>query len=122
MSKLDDAIREALSKEDAEFLNRFGTEPGSFQQIFAVFRGPFAWLTAAFMVVLVPLLAFCLYAGWRFYASGDVREMLLWGAGALAALLIAIVIRIWFFLEIQTNRVVREIKRLELQLARQAAK
>lgn len=122
MTKIDDAIHDALSKEDAEFLQRFEQEPGSFQQMFGLFRGPFAWITSIFVVVVVILFAFCVYAGWRFYVSQDVRGMLLWGAGALASLLVMIVIRIWFFLEIQTNRVVREIKRLELQLARQAGR
>ena len=45
-----------------------------------------------------------------------------WGGGALMAFLVMIVIRIWFFLEIQTNRVLREVKRVELQLARLSAK
>ena len=122
MTKIDDAIHDALAKEDAEFLKRFEQEPGWSQQMFGLFHGPFAWITSIFVVVVVVLFACCVYAGWRFYDSRDVRDMLLWGAGALVSLLVMIVIRIWFFLEIQTNRVVREIKRLELQLARQAGR
>jgi hypothetical protein len=122
MSKLDEAISESLSEEDADFLARFEKEPGSFQQFFGIFNGPFAWISSLFALVMVLLLAFTVLAGWKFWVTTDIRGMLLWGAGALAALLIMIVIRIWFFLEIQTNRVLREVKRLELQLARQMAR
>lgn len=122
MSRIDDAIADALSQEDAEFLSRFEKEPGSFQQFFGVFRGPFAWITWLFIPVMLVLFLFVLYAGWRFFVTESVRGMLLWGGGALLAFLVMVVIRIWFFLEIQTNRVLREVKRVELQLARLSAR
>ncbi len=121
MSNLDEAIQGALSKEDAEFLAQIEEEPGAIQQMFGVFRGPFAWMTILFIVILVPLSVFAIYAGWKFAVLEDVRSMLHWGSIALVFLLVAITIRIWLFLEIQTNRVLRELKRVELQLARMTA-
>ena len=52
----------------------------------------------------------------------DIVAMLRWAAGAgLAALGLAMV-KLWFLAELQSNAVIREVKRLELQVARLAAR
>ena len=57
------------------------------------------------------------YAGWRFWAAPDLRQMLLWGALAGFALFTLGMIKLWFFIEMQKNAITRELKRLELQVA-----
>ena len=88
-----------------------------------------AWLAVALVLaavvwwlapVLTPFVvaAVLAYCGWQFVNAPDVREMLLWGGGAALACAGMVLIKIWFWLELQKNSVVREIKRLELQVAR----
>ena len=43
--------------------------------------------------------------------------MQLWGAGAMLSALGLGLIKLYFFMEIQKNAIVREIKRVELQVA-----
>jgi hypothetical protein len=122
MSKLDDALHDALSEEDAEFLERFEREPGSVQQVLGIFRGPFAWfhvLLVATAVVLGPLGLYCV---WRFAGATELRALLYWGAGTAFCLGVVGVVRLLLFMHVQTNRVIREVKRLELQVARLAAR
>ena len=118
MSKLDDAIHQQLSKEDAEFLAKFEKEPSSTAQMLEIFKGPFAWVSYIFLAAAI-LVGFTLvFAAWKFIVTEDLRAMIQWGALALFGLLVMMTIRIWFWVEIQTNRVVREIRRLQLQIAR----
>ena len=122
MTKLDEAINETLSKEDAEFLARFDAEPAFSQQMFGVLRGPMAWLYWLFLIFAVPIGIFGIYAGWKFAVEPDLTAMIRWGGVTLLCLLVLITVRIVFFLQINTNQILRELKRLELQVARVQAR
>lgn len=122
MTKLDNAIHEALSAEDAEFLARFEKEPNSFQQMTGVFSGPLGWIYIAFIVAAVILAPIGLYSTFQFAQATELRPLVYWGAGTFAILIVLSVVRLVFFMQINTNRIVRELKRLELQVARLAAR
>jgi hypothetical protein len=122
MTKLDDAIHGALTEEDKVFLAQFEKEPTSVEQAFGVFRGPLGWIYVAFLAVAVVLAPIGLFSGWKFLTVTDMRPLFYWGAATAAILLVLSVVRIVFFMQINTNRILRELKRLELQVARLAAK
>jgi hypothetical protein len=117
MSNVDDALREALSKEDAELLARLAEEPGSLQQIVGIFQGPLKWIYLMFLVAAVAMGIGGVYSGWQFALSTELRPLFYWGAVTGFCLVVLAVVRIVFFMQINTNRVLREIKRLELQVA-----
>ena len=52
----------------------------------------------------------------------DVAGMLKWGGATGLTALSLIATKLWFWSELRTNAVIREIKRLELQVARLAAR
>src|SRR5262245_7485862 len=121
MKTLDDAIRGAVSKEDAEFLAKLESEEGTVQQVVGVFRGPMRWFYTLLLIAGVLLGIFGVYACWRFATVTDLRPLLYWGAATGFSLLALTVVRILFFMQMNTNRVLRELKRLELQIALLAA-
>lgn len=117
MNKLDRMIEEALDAEDREIFAQYG-EKGMFTEIVGLFSGKFGpWniLTATIQVIMF---AGALYAGRQFIAVDNLPDMIRWGA--LASLLIAAmsVIKLMQWQQVQANRVIREVKRVELQLAR----
>jgi uncharacterized membrane protein YciS (DUF1049 family) len=122
MNKLDDAIKDALSKEDAAFLASLEQEPGAIQQMVGIFQGPFSPFYVLFFIAAVAVGIVGVYAGWRFAISTDLRPLFYWGAITGFCLVVLAVVRVLFFMQINTNRVLRELKRLELQVARLAAK
>jgi NADH:ubiquinone oxidoreductase subunit 6 (subunit J) len=122
MSKLDDAIRDALSEEDAEFLARFERDPPVLAEAFGIFLGRNSWFNLMFLAAFIPVAAFGVYAAWKFATLEELRAMLHWGAIMGFCLVVVALIRLWFFMEIHTRRVMREIKRLELQVARLTAR
>ena len=65
-------------------------------------------------VLMVVGAAYCL---WRFAQAPDIRGMLAWGGGAAFALFSLGLLKMWFFLEMQKNSLMREVKRLEFQVA-----
>lgn len=122
MNDLDEAIRDALSEDDAAFLARFEAREGLMQEAFGVFRGPTGWINVIFAIVIAVMFGFAVFAGWKFATLADARAAAEWAAMGWIALFIAALVRLWFWMEMHTNRVMREIKRLELQIARLAAK
>lgn len=122
MSKLDDAIQDALTKEDAEFLAKLEHEPGSLQQIAGILDGPLKWIYVTFLIAAIVVGIFGVYSGWKFAISTELRPLFYWGAVTGFCLVVLAVIRIVFFMQLNTNRILRELKRLELQVALLAAR
>ena len=122
MSKLDDAIHDALSEEDAEFLERLQPEPVFIGMFWDIFKGPLRWINIAAAVAMIPMLAVGIWAVVEFIGAPDLRVMFLWFAAASLCTVGILLIRLWWGMCVQANRVIREIKRLELQVARLAAR
>lgn len=121
MTDLDSAIRQAVSAEDAELMDRLAADPSLPKQVFNTFQGQFGWLNILGSIAALFMFAGGAYAAWRFATSPDIYDMLIWGALAAVAFAGLTLIKLWFWMELQRHAVVREIKRLELQVARLAS-
>lgn len=122
MTNLDQAIRQALSAEDAEFLARFEKEAPIHEQVLQTFRGSFGPFNVLGWFIGFAMFGLLLYCGWNAYHAADLRGLMLWGGGAILAMIALGLIKLWFWMELQKNQVLREVKRLELQIARLAAR
>ncbi len=69
-------------------------------------------------VVATVMFAIGAWAAWKFYMANDVVVMLKWAGLAWFGLMAQIMIKIWSWMRMESNRVLREVKRLELQIAR----
>lgn len=122
MSDIDDAIRQALSADDKRALDDFAGEQPLLTHVLGAMGGPFRWLNLVGGVGGVILFAGGAYAAWRFAQAPDPRQMLLWGGVVVLAWSGLGMTKLWFWMEMHRNVTVREIKRLELQVARLAAR
>jgi hypothetical protein len=122
MSNLDRAIREALSKEDAEFLARFEDHSTPVGEVLDTFRGRWALMNAFAAIVTFALFGASLYLVWQMLSASDVREVVLWSVALIFALLSIAMLKMYFFMEMNKNVLLRELKRLELQVARLATR
>ncbi len=122
MTHIDDAIRQALSADDAKFLEAYGADQPLPHQLLETFRGRLGWLNAAGWLLGFIAFGATVYCGWRFLSAPDVAGMLRWGAAAAVAVISLLGVKLWFWMALQTNAVLREVKRLELQVARLAAR
>ncbi|MGE4072764.1 MAG: DUF6768 family protein [Lysobacterales bacterium] len=116
MSKLDDLMKQALSKEDQELLARHG-EPGYFAQAFGLFRGPLSWVIwLVYAVILVAsVLSFCAF--WQVYISADALSAVKWATLGLVLAQVVMMGKNFMAQHLETGRMLREIKRVELQVS-----
>src|SRR4051794_6594581 len=117
MSSIDDRIRQSMSSDDQALLARIDADDTIYREVIATFQGRMRWLNIGASIVGFTLFGVALFCAWRFITQTDPRSMILWGAGTGLAAAGLSMIKIWFWMEIQKNAIVRELKRVELQVA-----
>lgn len=118
MTSTEERIRASLSEDDEAFLRRLQTERGLFAQIGEMFRGPMRWWTVAVNVFVLAATAAGIWAVVRMLGAESTRGLILWAAAAWAAWTLQITLKQWLWHRMHTLSVLRELKRLELRLAR----
>lgn len=122
MSDLDDKIREALRNEDADLLKDFDDEPNIFEMIIDVFRGKLRWLTMLSVFWTLVFFVLSVICAVKFFNTEVSNDKILWAVGFMIFMSAVSMLKIWFWLELNKNAITREIKRLELQIARLAGR
>jgi hypothetical protein len=122
MNNLDHAIRDALSKEDAEFLARLDQEQSPFREAMGTFSGKWGTMNVFAALVTFAMFGLFVYCAWNAVTAVDARATVIWSAGALWAALAIAMLKMYFWMEMNKNVVLREVKRLELQVARLVAR
>jgi hypothetical protein len=120
MKDLDRMIDEALDAEERDLLRSIGEEPGFFGQFFTIFGGRLGWVNVVLLLVQSVGFFGGAWMAWRFFAADDLLEALRWGLPAATVLLMSLILKMAMWPELHINRLMREIKRLELQVARSA--
>jgi hypothetical protein len=119
MSDLDRMIEATLNEEDRAFLARLDREPGYFNQVGGLLSGPLAWVNLLLMIVQAALFFGGVWCAWEFFHASDTIMALRWGLSASTLMIVSAILKIaTLWPSLQANRVLREVKRLELQLAR----
>ena len=114
MNDLDQKIQDALRRDHTA--DPLGAEPNLAEEVLAAFRGRHRWQSSLMIIVNLVAIAGLIFAAVRFYDSSDVATQLRWGGLALVLLLMVTMLKIWFWLEMHTNRLLREVKRVEMLL------
>ncbi len=117
MRDLDNLIEEALGKEERDLLVRIGEEPGFFGMAFGLFSGRLGWVNMVMVAVQALTFIAGAYAAWMFFEAGDTVTQLRWGLPSAVLLILSTMIKVSMWPEIHANRLMRELKRIELQLA-----
>ena len=116
MSKLDQLIEEALSDQDKEIM-RETRELGWFALGASQFTGKLGWVSWVLMITQTALFLLAVWTGWQFFAATDVLAALKWGLPAATLVIAATVLKTSLMPQIQADRIIRELKRVELLIA-----
>lgn len=118
MNDLDQKIQAALRDQTGG--DALAGEPNIAEEVIASFRGRHRALMTFTLIYSIVLFVAAIWAATRFWEAETVRAQLQWGGVSLLLMLIVMFIKVWFWLEMHTNRVLREVKRVELLLATRA--
>jgi len=57
------------------------------------------------------------YSAVRFFGAETTRTQIAWSVGFLTSNMVVAMMKMWFWMQMDKNTVIREVKRLELQVA-----
>ena len=116
MNKIDQMIAEALAEEDRTIVAET-QELGLFAQMAGQYHGRNAWVNWLSTLALFAYAALALWSAWKFFTAADVMAVAFWGILLAVAILAIGMIKLYLLSKIETDRVLRELKRVELMLA-----
>ncbi|UZD91772.1 DUF6768 family protein [Cognatishimia activa] len=113
---LDKMIKAALTGHDREILD--GTEElGWFALGLKQFTGKLGWVTWVLMVVQTAMFIAGAYLGIKFLNATELLPAVKNGIGSAVLLLMATQLKLSLMPQMQADRVIREVKRLQLIMA-----
>lgn len=117
MSTIDERISGAMSDDDRAFLASLDEERGLFEQVGDTLTGPLAGWSRLIFVVAFALGITLIYSAWRFFTASGGDDLLFWGLITLGILMMQGFIKEWFYNRMNMIAILRELKRLQLQIA-----
>jgi len=114
--EIDRLISESLKEEEAEFYASLGEE-GLTQKVSSLYRGKFGWMAIVSAIVHIIAVAIAVYCGYKLFTTPDVVEILRYTVVLFIAWSFGMMIKLWQWMQMDKESVMREMKRLEFQVA-----
>ena len=113
MNKPDDALSCAVNLQDKQY-----AEPPLRTQIADTFRGRFRWLAWIATFYRFAFLAIAIFAANKFFRVDETRDLIVYANLFLLSFFGMAFIKMWYWSLLVKNSVIREIIRLERQVAK----
>jgi hypothetical protein len=113
---IDRLISESLNKEEAEFYASL-EEEGLPQKVKSLYSGKFGRMAILTAIVHTIAVGVAVYCGYKLFTSPDVVEILRYSVVLFIAWSFGIMIKLWQWMQMDKETVMREMKRLEFQVA-----
>ena len=122
MSNIDAKIKRALEATDTDLADEFDGDQSMTEMVFDVFRGTQKWLTFLAIFWGFVFMAGSVFGIIQLFKAQETREHILWGLGVVFCFSAVSMMKVWFWMQMNRNSILREIKRVELRVARLAGK
>ena len=116
-NNIDEKIRQALSKEDAAVFDEFVEEQSLFNQAMQLMKGRNRLLNFWAMLVTLIFMVVAVFCIWQFVGAQETKALFGWALGIVFSFGAVSMLKLWAWMEMEKNSTIREIKRLELQVA-----
>ncbi|WP_417624940.1 DUF6768 family protein [Paremcibacter congregatus] len=90
---------------------------GFADRIHAIFTGKSRKTYYLMMAIYTAILGVTLWVGFHFYRADILQDTLFWGVNLLLCGVVIVAFELWFWMEMNRNSMLREVKRLELQIS-----
>lgn len=118
---IDTLIKESLTQEEAAFYDELN-EQNPIEMLEGLFYGRNRWFIILLNFVLLISFALFIYCLVQFLTVETTDELIKWAAGGFACLSIIASLKIFTWMQMDKNAILRELKRLELQVSSLAGK
>jgi len=113
---IDKLIKETLTQEEAKFYDELD-EQNLFQMFTGIFKGKNTWLVIIMNIMNIIIFGLLIYCIIQTMVVEKTNDLILWVGAVILCFLTMSMIKIYMWMQIHKNAVIREIKRLELQVS-----
>ncbi|MBT8395218.1 MAG: hypothetical protein KJN66_10260 [Bacteroidia bacterium] len=114
--KIDEIIKDALTKEEAKFYDEL-EEQNLFQMLGGVLKGKLGWLVVIMNIVMVVVFGIFIYCAIQFFNAEDTNELIKWSVGGVLCMMSISLLKLFVWMQMDKNSIIREMKRLEFQIS-----
>ena len=116
MEDIDKLIKETLTEEEAKFYDNLD-EQNVLQMVLGLFKGKNKWIMYMMNVMTLVFFGLFIYCIVQFFASEAEADLLKWGFGTIIFIIGVSMLKMFAWLQMDKNAILRELKRLELQIS-----
>lgn len=116
MNDIDELIKKTLSEEEAKFYDDL-EEQSLLGMLGGLFKGKLTWLVILMNIVNLIGFVLFIYCVVQFINTENTNELIKWLAAAAVCWSFMAMIKIFVWMQMNKNAMLRELKRLELQVA-----
>ncbi len=114
--KIDDLIKEALSKEEAKFYEQL-EEQNLIGKLGEVYRGRMGWLVIIMNIIQLIVLGLFVFCIVRFLNEYETNALIKWASAGFMCMMILAMLKLYVWMQMDKNDTLREVKRLEIQIS-----
>ena len=116
MEDIDKLIKETLTEEESKFYDEL-EEQNVLQMVWGLFKGKNKWILIMMNIVTLIFFGLFIYCLVQFFNVEATKDLLKWGLGCIVFLLGVSMLKVFAWMQMDKNAIIREIKRLELQVS-----
>ncbi len=116
LNELDDLIKETLSAEEAKFYEEL-EEKNLFGKITDVYKSKMGWLAITMNIVHLLFFVCFVYAVIAFFDAETTKDMIIWSSAGFLSMIFMAMLKLYVWMQMDKNDILREMKRIELQIS-----
>lgn len=121
MDDIDKLIKDTLTAEEAKFYDELD-EQNVLQMVWGLFRGKNKWVMYMMNFMTLVFFGLFIYCLVEFFKTEIIFEMIKWATGSIVFLLGVSMLKIFAWMQMDKNALLREMKRLEIQISSLSSK
>lgn len=114
--EIDKLIKETLTQEESKFYEEL-EEQNILQMVGGLFQGKNKWIMYLMNFMTLVFFGLFVYCTVQFFNTTETNELIKWGTGGLVFLLGVSMLKVFAWMQMDKNAILREIKRLEIQVS-----
>lgn len=114
--EIDKLIEESLSEKDAKFYHEL-EEGGMFKQWFELYKGAFKGWAILITTIQLIFTVLTFYLGYAFFTEDISTDLIHFGGLFFIVFITVAMLKLWHWMQMDKNSILREMKRIEFQLA-----
>ncbi len=118
---IDQLIKETLSREEAKFYDELDQQD-LLGMVGGLFKTRNRWIIIMMFIVNLVAFGLFIYCLIQFLNTENTNELIKWGIAGFFCVMITSMLKLYSWMQMDKNALLREIKRLELQISSLAGK